>query len=226
MRGSATGRIPSVFVQVGQRFERLTVTQLGVKVGVSPSKPAGWRAAICQCDCGAEALVKVSDLVSGKKRSCGCLKREAAWLVLARHDGTKHGMWGHPLYDAWYSMVCRCHDPRNVAYARYGGRGIRVHEPWRDPAVFIADIEASIGPRPEGKHPSGKPLHTLDRIDNDGHYEPGNVRWATATEQQANTGRAGPSECSVDGCQRIARSCGMCGMHYKQQWRRNRRQAA
>ena len=141
MRGS----VARVFVEVGQRFERLTVTQIDVKVGVSPSKPAGWRAAACRCDCGAEALVKLSDLASGKKRSCGCLKREARWLQVSRHNWpTVHGLAGHPLYDAWYSMVGRCHDPGNVAYERYGSRGIRVCERWHDLAAFVADIEAAI----------------------------------------------------------------------------------
>ena len=171
--------------------------------------------------------MKLSDLASGKKRSCGCLKREARWLQVSRHNWpTVHGLAGHPLYDAWYSMVGRCHDPGNVAYERYGSRGIRVCERWHDLAAFVADIEATIGPRPEGRHPSGKPLYSLDRIDNDGNYEPGNVRWATAEEQQANTGRAPRAECSEDGCTEPATKRGMCQRHYKQQWRRNRRQDA
>jgi hypothetical protein len=83
-------------------------------------------------------------------------------------------------------MLRRCENPAAHNYHLYGGRGIRVHGPWHDLATFIADIEAEIGPQPEGRHPSGVPLYTFDRIDNDGHYEPGNVRWATAKEQVAN----------------------------------------
>ena len=57
---------------------------------------------------------------------------------------------------------------------------------WHDPAVFIADILREIGPRPAGRYPSGRPLYTLDRVDNDGPYAPGKVRWATAAQQNAN----------------------------------------
>ena len=89
-----------------------------------------------------------------------------------------HGLRGHPLYGAWCNMINRCGNPWNYEWHNYGGRGIRVYEPWHDVAVFIADIELLLGPRPAGM--------SLDRIDNDGNYEPGNVRWATAAEQARN----------------------------------------
>jgi hypothetical protein len=72
----------------------------------------------------------------------------------------------------------RCTNPKVPGYPYYGGRGIAVYEPWRNPTRFIADIEDTIGPRPDGM--------TLDRIDNDGNYEPGNLRWATSVEQIQN----------------------------------------
>lgn len=79
-------------------------------------------------------------------------------------------------YAAWVNMRHRCHNPRNKSYPYYGGRGIAVCEQWRTSfAAFITDV----GPRPS-------PRHTLDRIDNAGDYEPGNVRWATWKEQRAN----------------------------------------
>jgi hypothetical protein len=90
----------------------------------------------------------------------------------------KHGLHAHPLYDTWSTMMRRCYSPKNPKYNRYGGRGIGVYEPWHDVAAFVADIERLLGERPEGC--------TLDRKDNDGNYEPGNVRWATALEQTAN----------------------------------------
>jgi hypothetical protein len=75
-------------------------------------------------------------------------------------------------------MMARCYNPQHRWYQRYGGRGIKVWEPWHDAAVFTADIERELGQRPEGK--------TLDRIDNDGNYEPGNLRWATRSQQMRN----------------------------------------
>jgi biotin operon repressor len=91
-----------------------------------------------------------------------------------------HGLGDHPLYNTWWAMLRRCENPKAHNYARYGGRGIKVCEQWHDLAVFIADIERLLGPRPEGC--------TLDRIENDSNYEPGQVQWATA-KQQANNRR-------------------------------------
>jgi hypothetical protein len=79
-------------------------------------------------------------------------------------------------------MVRRCEDPRLLGYRYYGARGIKVCERWHDWALFDADITRLIGPCPEGM--------SLDRIDNDGNYEPGNVRWATRRQQQLNSRNA------------------------------------
>ena len=91
-----------------------------------------------------------------------------------------HGLSKHPLYGTWAGMISRCYNPASPSYFRWGGRGVRVYEPWRaTPTEFIAWIEANLGPRPGGM--------TLDRYpDNDGNYEPGNVRWATKQQQTAN----------------------------------------
>jgi hypothetical protein len=97
----------------------------------------------------------------------------------------KHGMHGHPLYKTWDGMIGRTTRPGDASYAIYGGRGISVCERWRDPRLFIADILRDLGPRPDGC--------TLDRVDNDGDYKPGNVRWATAAEQRGNQRPTPPS---------------------------------
>jgi hypothetical protein len=89
-----------------------------------------------------------------------------------------HGLSRHPLYGTWAGIMARCHRPGSASYKWYGGRGIRMCDEWHDPAAFIGWVEGNIGPRPEGC--------SIDRVDNDGNYEPGNVRWARKAEQQAN----------------------------------------
>ena len=205
-----------IFVQAGQRFGKLVVQSTDARVGVTDSKPFGWRAAICLCDCGETITVTVSGLVSGKNKSCGCWKYEV---------NRKHGLSAHPLQRVHWKMVDRCHNPESAGYPYYGERGIAVCERWHDLATFITDIESSIGPRPEGKYLSGMPLYSLDRINNDGNYEPGNVRWATGIEQRANTRRPPRAQCSEEDCPNLARKRGLCDKHYYH-WRRRNRPAA
>src|SRR5271157_5991631 len=85
----------------------------------------------------------------------------------------------HSLYYVYRNMLSRCHYPESKDFYRYGGRGIVVCDRWRAPlprglCLFIEDVEKEIGPRPLDKFPSGHPLYTIDRINNDGNYEPGN----------------------------------------------------
>lgn len=160
-------------VEVGQRFGRLTVADPGVRKEV-PSVPRGLRAALCECDCGTRLTVTISQLVRGGTQSCGCRQRDKA-----AGRFRSHGLHAHPLYNVHHGMMQRCYDPAHPAYHRYGGRGIAVCAPWHDLRTFINEVMREIGPRPEGK--------TLDRYpDNNGNYEPGNVRWATRSEQGKN----------------------------------------
>lgn len=81
--------------------------------------------------------------------------------------------------DTWHNMIHRCHNPQHKAYANYGGRGIKVCDRWRDKDTGFANFVADVKVKPDFDH-------SLDRINNDGHYEPDNVRWATRSEQQRN----------------------------------------
>lgn len=108
----------------------------------------------------------------------------AAQRTAARNANWRGGKCAHPLYDIYLDMIGRCARPTHARYADYGGRGISVCDEWRaDFWLFVADM----GDRPEGTTTSGKrPLYSLDRINNDGPYAPGNCRWATLVEQRAN----------------------------------------
>lgn len=161
----------------GQRFGRLTVVALAGLGG--NGKHARWT---CRCDCGGETCVAGQHLRRGNVRSCGCLAREVG--ERNRDVATKHGMVGTVEYQAWRNMISRCEQPSSHGFANYGGRGIVVCSEWRhDFAAFYAHI----GPRPS-------PRHSVDRIDNEGDYEPGNVRWATRVVQNNNQRRRVPAK--------------------------------
>ncbi len=125
----------------------------------------------CRCDCGKELSVTKSNLLIGNTASCGCLHRELARIV-----NTSHGLSDTSEYHIWNCIKARCFNPRNPAYKNYGGRGISMCLEWRNSfQAFLKDT----GPRPRGK--------TLDRINNDGNYEPRNCRWATPLTQARNS---------------------------------------
>lgn len=157
----------------GQRFGRLVALQ---DSGERRTKRTMWH---CRCDCGTVSLVSVSNLRGGGTQSCGCLGRERASKRRLKHGHTKGNHISKKnissAYVSWTAMKSRC--SRKVAhnYKYYGGRGITVCDRWRDSFEnFLADM----GPRP--------PKHSLDRINNDGNYEPGNCRWASDIVQKRN----------------------------------------
>lgn len=153
----------------GHVFGRWTVIER------SPENRYGKPAWVCLCDCGTTATVAGSVLRMGESLSCGCYKREVSANNM-KVVATTHGMHNTPEYFRWMSMKLRCYCKTHFAYHRYGGRGITVCDRWLHSFEnFIADI---------GERPSTK--HSLDRVNNDGNYEPNNVRWATAKEQANN----------------------------------------
>jgi hypothetical protein len=125
------------------------------------------------CKCGKSFDVKMTSIMNGRKKSCGCLPRELASERMA----TRGGLSKTKEYRAWLGMLKRCYDPRYKLYHRYGGRGISVCLKWRfDFVSFLNDV---------GKCPIDKT--SLDRFpNNDGNYEPGNIRWANDKEQANN----------------------------------------
>jgi hypothetical protein len=141
----------------------------------------GHRVIPCRCECGTEKDVLVFAIRSGKSLSCGCWRKEQSAAQAVR-QWTTHGRASRnkdPLYHLWLRIRRRCHNPKAHNYRWYGARGIEVWAGWRnDAGVFIDYVEKNLGPRPEGM--------SLDRIDNDGNYEPGNIRWATHSQQVRN----------------------------------------
>jgi hypothetical protein len=158
---------------VGQVIGRFTV--------LGPASPNRWgksRSRV-RCECGTERVVCNSPLANGRRLSCGCLRADRTREVSTKHGhGNRSGARSRE-YSSWLHAKSRCFDPHHQSYADYGGRGITMAAEWReDFAAFLAYI----GPCPEGC--------SIDRIDTNGNYEPGNVRWATRFEQSRNTRRS------------------------------------
>lgn len=140
----------------GQRFGRLTVV-----------KSVPGRRYLCRCDCGRDRVAHTSNLTSGSVVSCGCWRRVRMATVNATYKTAE--------YRTWRAMLQRCNNPRRPEYPRYGGRGIAVCDRWLSFANFLADM---------GKKPL--PELSIERIDNNKGYEPGNCCWATPYAQTRN----------------------------------------
>lgn len=159
----------------GNTYGRWTVVGLAMLEAKSGVRAGRMRlACICRCCCGTQRTVSASDLKNGSSTSCGCLRQDRSSAT-----NRTHGLSGSAEYRVWKAMKDRCLNPRSTGWRYYGARGIGVCESWAESfEAFLSDV----GPRPSRRH-------SIDRIDVDGHYEPSNVRWATASQQRINQRR-------------------------------------
>lgn len=176
----------------GMRFGRLMVIK---RHSVNSTGTVKW---LCVCDCGTRKVTAGDSMRRGVTLSCGCVSRDK---LVARI--TKHGKSRSPEYTAWQHIKERCFVPSCSSFKDYGARGITMCPEWRD--SFDAFF-AHVGSRPS-------PQHSIDRINNNGHYEPGNCRWATAEQQVSN--RRNNHYVRVDGqtltVAAAAKLSGICG---------------
>jgi hypothetical protein len=160
--------MPKVIDLTGQSFGSLVVVRLAEKrKKANGSTVAMW---VCICECGREITTYGYSLRSGQVKSCGCIRTEQL-----RERLTTHGMTKTPEYNSFRAAKERCTNPNGPGWEHYGGRGIEFR------FSSFEEFFAEVGPKPEPKR-----AYSIDRIDKDGHYEPGNVRWATRKEQNAN----------------------------------------
>ena len=188
----------------GQRFGRLETLE---RVSIN-GKNGYWK---CICDCGAETIVLTNNLISGKTRSCGCLFKE----VIRNGAHTTHGKSGSREQTAYNHMRERCLDPFDKAYHRYGGRGITICDRWLGKEGIVNFLE-DMGDCP--------PKFELERINNNGNYEPGNCRWASHDEQCRNRRpnifitMFGKRLCLKDMCNLIGSDYKRVHYRYKKGW--------
>ena len=164
----------------GKKFNRLLVVEyIGTRVVGKNTKRSYW---LCKCDCGNLISVTQNNLNRSTK-SCGCLKKEKTSKLgkekvgniqhLGTIASTKHGLRNTRIYNIWHGMKKRCLNPKDAAFKRYGGRGITICDEWKNNVKSFYDWAIANG---------YNDTLTIDRVDNDGNYEPNNCEWVTPSE--------------------------------------------
>lgn len=158
----------------GMKFGRLTVKGIDHKEKSGNRYRYYWR---CQCSCGNEHVARTDSLTGGNVQSCGCLHVETAVQNVSKHHSHKKS--SSSIYKKWQGIKKRCFDTKDIRYSRYGGRGIGMYKDWIKNFQAFYEYVSSLDHCCEDGY-------TLDRINNDKGYEPGNLRWASAATQARN----------------------------------------
>lgn len=159
----------------GEVFGRLTVVGLSRIVRQKSNPKMRYALWTCRCQCGTEIESPIGALQTGNTSSCGCYHKEQAAKLNFKHGHKTRNHPIHPLYWRWQRMIGRCHNPNSRDYRWYGARGIQVCDRWRSFTNWLEDMGTSF-----------LPGLTIERIDVDGNYEPGNVIWDTWEHQHQN----------------------------------------
>lgn len=195
-------RRPRIYPAVGERFTRLTYLE------PEDHSPSGKSVGLFRCDCGVEKPIIIASIRSGLTLSCGCYNSEKTVLMYTKHGARSNGE-RQPEYSVWEGMRARCRNPKDSHFHLYGGKGVSVCERWNSYANFLDDM---------GRRPSD--LHSIERNDSNGNYEPSNCRWATQIEQCNNTSRNRFVE--IDGQRMtLAQACGGTGGCYQKVYARH-----